>query len=323
MKGSYDVKIKNRDAEFKFTITRNITVVRGDSGTGKTTLYDMISAYTQFGDKSGVNIACNAQCVALVHADLHTQISQLSNISNSIVFIDEGDETVNKSEFASAILNSDNYYVLFIRDNLFEIPYSIEEIYEIKTSGKFHSFNKLYKQTSGYRYKEKNSGNKDNISILLTEDSGSGYQLFSEFCKNKSYKCDTAKGNTKIISWVKNHIGEKVLIVADGAAIGPFSNQLMALVHRFPDKIMVCLPESFEWMILKSGVLSDTEIATVLDSPQNYIDSKEYSSWEQFFYDYLRNLTKGDRYKSYKKDKLSSFYLNEDNIKKIVNIIML
>lgn len=34
-----------------------ITIVRGDSGTGKTTLYDMIADFTRLHEASGVNIS--------------------------------------------------------------------------------------------------------------------------------------------------------------------------------------------------------------------------------------------------------------------------
>ena len=45
MKGSYDVKVENRRLQYKFRINRNVTILRGDSATGKTTLIDMIAAH--------------------------------------------------------------------------------------------------------------------------------------------------------------------------------------------------------------------------------------------------------------------------------------
>ena len=38
MKGGYDFKVKSKKLLFEFTIRRNITVIKGDSATGKTTL---------------------------------------------------------------------------------------------------------------------------------------------------------------------------------------------------------------------------------------------------------------------------------------------
>lgn len=59
MTGTHHVEVKNRDAVFKFDLYRNITIVRGDSGTGKTTLYEMIADYTRLKEASGVNVSCD------------------------------------------------------------------------------------------------------------------------------------------------------------------------------------------------------------------------------------------------------------------------
>ena len=44
METKHDILIQNRrNVQFKLTIQRKITVIRGDSATGKTTLFQMIS----------------------------------------------------------------------------------------------------------------------------------------------------------------------------------------------------------------------------------------------------------------------------------------
>ena len=145
MRGTHHVEVKNRDASFKFDLFRNITIVRGNSGTGKTTLFEMIADYTRLHEASGVNISCDKECIALIDIDWQ---NQLSHISDSIVFIDEGAEYIKTKEFAGAVKNTDNYYVIFNRESLHDLPYSVEEIYEIKASGKFHKFVKMYKSKS-------------------------------------------------------------------------------------------------------------------------------------------------------------------------------
>ena len=54
MKGKYEVVVKSRRVQYKFSVIRNITILRGDSATGKTTLIDMIAAYQENGEASGV-----------------------------------------------------------------------------------------------------------------------------------------------------------------------------------------------------------------------------------------------------------------------------
>ena len=43
MKGSYRFVVKSKKMLFDFKIRRNITVIKGDSATGKTTLFHRIS----------------------------------------------------------------------------------------------------------------------------------------------------------------------------------------------------------------------------------------------------------------------------------------
>ena len=58
MKGKYHIVVQNKRLHYEFDIQRNITLIRGDSATGKTTLYDMISLAARNGDNSGVKVQC-------------------------------------------------------------------------------------------------------------------------------------------------------------------------------------------------------------------------------------------------------------------------
>ena len=201
MKGIQHIEVSNRDAKFKFDLYRNITIVRGESGTGKTTLFDMIADYTRQKNKSGVNISSKKNCVALIDIDWK---NQLSNIRDSIVFIDEGSEYVRKKEFAKAIKNTDNYYVIFNRESLHELPYSVNEIYEIKTSGRHHSFKPIYKSNNSFYYNEK-VHKKSNYTVLLTEDSNSGLQFYQNYFNDKYIKCISSNGKSEIFKWLKEN----------------------------------------------------------------------------------------------------------------------
>jgi len=78
------------------------------------------------------------------------------------------------------------------------------------------------------------------------------------------------------------------------------------------------LPESFEWLILNSGLISDKDIKIMLEEAENYIDSAEYFSWERFFTKLLMTRTE-ETYLKYSKSKLNVNYLHEKNKEKIVN----
>lgn len=44
--------------------------------------------------------------------------------------------------------------------------------------------------------------------------------------------------------------------------------------------VSLFLPESFEWLLLNSGIIFDSEIKTVLSAPEEHIDGKYFFSWE-------------------------------------------
>ena len=137
MKGKHHIVIESPRLKYEFDIKRNITIVQGDSATGKTTLVDLLQAYEREGSSSPIHLISDVQCT--VFSDNSPRWRQaLELIQDAIVFIDEGNPFIFTKEFAEAVQGSSNYYVLITRQPLSFLPYSIKEIYGIKTSGKYH-----------------------------------------------------------------------------------------------------------------------------------------------------------------------------------------
>ena len=80
--------------------------------------------------------------------------------------------------------------------------------------------------------------------------------------------------------------------------------------------IVLYLPESFEWLILKSGIIDVKEIRIVLEKPVDYIECMDYFSWERFFTAFLMKMTE-QSYLQYTKRKLNPVYLQEQEKEKI------
>ena len=102
-----------------------------------------------------------------------------------------------------------------------------------------------------------------------------------------------------------------MLSIADGAAIGPEMNELFQFMKAHPT-VSCYLPESFEWLILKSGIVDGSAIQEILDHPEDHIESKDYFSWERFFTTLLTESTK-DSYLRYHKANLNKTYLSDKN----------
>lgn len=315
MVGAYRVIVQNKKIKFDFEIRRNITILRGDSATGKTTLVEMIREYEELGPDSGIELQCEKDCVVLSGRQWE---KQLSDLSQSIVFIDEGNAFTASKEFAAAIQKTDNYYVLVTREGLETLPYSVTEIYGIRASKHFGDLKQTYNEF--FRIYGKPMGlEKLKPAAIITEDSNSGFQFFQAVCAENGIFCESAGGKSNIFKMLSDHAGENVLVVADGAAFGSQMERIMDLVAIQPN-FHVYLPESFEWLILQSGLLEDGEINDILESPEKYVDSLQYFSWERFFTALLTQRT-SNSYLSYTKSKLNPVYLQEQEKDAILSVI--
>lgn len=317
MTGKYDIVVQNRRLHYKFTIERNITVLRGDSATGKTTLIDMIASYQQNGEASGITINCEKTCTVL--NGLRWQ-ENLALIHDSIVFIDGGDKFVLSEDFARAVRDSDNYYVIATRAPLTNLPYSVDEIYGIKNSSgnRYQGTKRLYSKFNNlYDTKVESISRPD---LVLVEDSNAGYQFFSDFFSKYDIPCISAQGKSNIYSELLNQDYSTALVIADGAAFGPEIEKVLFLKKLKGKKLMIYLPESFEWMILRSGLLKEGRLQAILDSPYDYIESRKYFSWERFFTSLLTDETSGT-YLQYNKTSLNRIYVKSKEQAAIVGVM--
>lgn len=319
MKGRYHIRIENKRLQYDLEIRRNITVIRGDSATGKTTLVSMIQSYEDDGPASGVSIVCDKECTVL-RGQRWKDV--LRTIHDSIVFIDEQNRFMESEDFALEIRNSDNYYVLITRSKLDNLPYSVEEIYGMRVSSKYLGLKKTYNEL--YRIYE-NESMQCPVDELLIEDSNSGYQFFKSQVRD-GIKCISASGKSNIYTLVKletlkqkNNEKPVLAIVADGAAFGSEMEKLHLLALR-GYRIVLYLPESFEWLILQSGLITGHEIQNILDDPSQYIESRIYFSWERFFTAILIEKTR-KTYLEYTKSKLNNAYIQPVSADKIKAVL--
>lgn len=313
MVGAYRVIVQNKKIKFDFEIRRNITILRGDSATGKTTLVEMIQEYEELGSDSGITLQCERNCAVLSGRQWE---KQLAGLSQSIVFVDEGNVFTASKEFAAAIQKTDNYYVLVTRESLETLPYSVTEIYGIRTSKHFGDLKQTYNEF--FRIYGKPMGLKKlKPAAIITEDSNSGFQFFQTVCAENGIFCESAGGKSNIFKMLSDHAGENVLVVADGAAFGSQMERIMQLLALQPDS-HIYLPESFEWLILRSGLLEDAEVDEILKSPENYVESQQYFSWERYFTAVLMQKT-ADSYLKYTKSKLNPVYLQEHEKKAVLS----
>lgn len=315
MKGKYHVVVQNNRLRYEFDIRRNITVIRGDSATGKTTLYAMINLAARRGESSGIVVQCEKKCRTLDELDWQLILPTLHDY---IIFLDEDNLFIKSTKFARMAQESDNYFVIITREELANLPYSVEEIYGIHSSGKYHDMKRVYNEFY-HIYSHENMMEEARPDEVIVEDSNSGFDFFRSVCSDSNIKCKSAGGKSKIKDVLQSSEYENTLVVADGASIGSEMNELFQYMKTHP-KTKCYLPESFEWMLLKSGLIDGKEVQDILLHPEDFIESQEYFSWERFFTDILIQYTQ-ETYFHYSKRKLNEVYLHERNKKAILDVM--
>lgn len=315
MRGSYWFKAKSKRVIFDFSIRRNITVIKGDSATGKTTLLHILYEYLRIGKQSGYSVSTNAEYYVYIRDEVGRDWKDaLYPLENTIIFIEENNDFIFTKEFAAFVKESGNYFVLVTRAPLKMLPYSIHEIYEIITVGKrtdikesYHEFRGVY---SNYPILENNK-----IQNVVTEDSNSGYQFWINVFKDSNVI--SSNGNGNLIKRVKALKSGDTLVIADGAAFGSLIESCIdSFKIQLDRRISLWLPESFEYLILRSGIIHSEKLSNVLENTSEYVDCKKYESWERFFTDILIELT-ADGIEKYSKDTLNEYYLQEWIVERI------
>lgn len=309
MKGSYWFKAKSKKVLFEFSIRRNITVIKGDSATGKTTLLHILYEYLRIGKQSGYAVSTNASYYVYIRDEVGRDWRDaLHPLKNTVIFIEENNDFVFTEEFVSFVKKSGNYFVFVTRAPLKMLPYSIHEIYEIITEGKrtdvkesYHELKEIY---SNFPIIENNK-----IENIVTEDSNSGYQFWLHIFRDS--RVVSSNGNGNIIKQTQKTEQGDILVIADGAAFGAFIEECMSLFQTQMDRrISLWLPESFEYLILKSGIFKSEKIEEMLDNIPEYVECEKYESWENFFTDFLVRMTVNGVEK-YSKNILNEFYLQD------------
>lgn len=145
MIGKYEIEVYNNRVHYFLTVKRNLTILQGNSASGKTELIRLISEYEENRASSGITLKCDAQCTVLTSVDWEIRLEALKK---HIIFIDETAGFLKSKRFAEMVRRSDNYYVIVTRDDLDQLPYSVDEIYGLKSadSSKYKEYKRVYNE---------------------------------------------------------------------------------------------------------------------------------------------------------------------------------
>lgn len=128
------------------------------------------------------------------------------------------------------------------------------------------------------------------------------------------------KGKENFLKTIKDagKDGVNYLAIVDGAASGSETEEVIQYMNYRDPSVEVYAPESFEYLILSSGLLNITGISDKLEHTSDYADSSWYMSWEQFYTALLIELTDRTQMK-YDKRKLNMYYMSDKNKRMILD----
>ena len=313
MLGKYEIEVYNNRVHYFLTVKRNITILQGHSATGKTELIRLISDYEQNGASSGITVKCDASCTVLTSVDWELRLSELSK---HIVFIDETASFLKTKQFADHVKGSDNYFVIVTRDDLPQLPYSIDEIYGLKNvsdQSKYKSFKKIYNEM--YSLYNLKSPKQVSPKVVITEDTNSGHECFHLLYGDI---CEAAGGKSKVYAKIRAHSNSDALAIVDGAAFGSEIGKIYRYLRMCGRDCVIYAPESFEYLILQSGIVNVPD--SVLEDTYLHADSVKYMSWEEFYSAYLTQESQGTVYQ-YNKSRLTDAYKTEGTLNRIKSVL--
>lgn len=151
--------------------------------------------------------------------------------------------------------------------------------------------------------------------MLVTEDSGSGYQFFSRATRIPVQSARIKTCVNRVLRGLINQRHDHILLIVDGAAFGPEIEGVMQIIDSASVNVAIYLPESFEWFVLHSKIFEyDATIQNQLNNYLSLIDYSECFSVEQYFTTIMRkaSLTLGYTYDKSANSLPESFFTREN-----------
>lgn len=312
--GGFVMKIEVIVPKYSFSLEfdRNISILRGDSGDGKSLLCTLLEQSQEDGSiqVKGDNF------VVMPHKTINSTTSKpwdviINDSHNSIIFVDEVCDCLRDGKFSGKIKQNDNFFVIISRRDYSDLPYSMFAIYTL-TKG----MDGVVRNTKLYREVPL----PERIDSLVTEDSGAGNLYYSRLFNKQAIP---AGSKTKIRKKTKVLMAqgyEHMLLTVDAAAFGPEISLVSALLTGTTNSIYA--PESFEWVLLHATKFKVIDgIDDLLNDYLPVVDWSKFYSAERFFTAVCKQAFQVCGFEEYDKSTsvLNDTLLSEDSISTVRN----
>ena len=311
VKGKYHVTVSTNKVHFSLTLERSITILKGESATGKTTLIKILTQ-SQLRTVQSINqsVVPHRELRVLFENDDWDYI--LGKNKDMIIFVDEDVSYAFNHTFLEMVKNSGSYIVIISRRKpLVGMNFAISSILQLKKTHKNGeiTFNKSYPIYE-------NESDMIGESIIITEDSKGGFDIISNAFKQKVIG---AGGNTKVYEVTIKGLKEAIQVncIVDSSAFGAYIDQLITLCEDYD--VVVFAPESMEFLLLGLPIF-ERVLKDELDRTWAYCESSKYISWEPYYTDLLNEKLAEvfiGKQVTYTKSSVPKVFFQQSNLEKV------
>lgn len=286
--------VKSVSSNYNISLEQQITVIIGNSSTGKSTLVETLN-------KKRVNYETDASKLFYDINELFIDIYP----EKSLFILDEDLIDLNeKLSYISSIKRSDLYFLIMSRKSLRQIPLSVESV---------HKFINVQGITKNVNYFNRELIKINKFNKLIVEDSKSGYYFFKK-CVDS---CESSYGNSNLLKMMS----KTNLIIFDSLGFGGYITELLDKVNNDPS-LLYTHYKSFEAFILEEVYRESTDFKSINPEKEAYIRLKEIlPGYSKACTDLRRILNKNEK-SILEKSALShilEFYVKFDSITEELN----
>lgn len=253
-----DIRLSDRNVDYKFTLWDKFTLLRGDTATGKTTLYHMFESYSQ----SHLNIKCSGYNNLSILPILNTRGEYEKVLlpgDKQVFIVDESHPFLHTYGYDQILKASDNYFIIISRRHAYDnLPIHLRSVVQLVSSGKYHTFKQIYEIPEQI----------EKFTSCICEDSQTGNKFLSQFLPCVS----TSTGKNNIAAAMKDS-NESLLLVYDVAGIGATYDDICVAERQREQPVTRLAWDSFESYIIDSTLYKK--------APRPDYDCK-YQSYESY-----------------------------------------
>lgn len=298
-----DFIVKDLDSSVQYSIhlERRLTILKGDSGIGKTSMIKLLRQTGKF------DAYISEDMNYVVNENLDVFEAAVRNMNNRLFIFDDIDILSMgwlKDIYKNAIIPNNNFMLVIHRETILnmpkrmrQIPFSSNSILTLSYTGEG-----LY-ETVPYHYAEGGvfSACPD---IIIVEDSKAGFQFYKELFRG--YEVISSYGKSNMVAKIQecNSKGYRnIYAIFDTASYGAYMEQLSAVCSK---KSMCNVTYMSDYECFEELLCHTNLVSPYID--WDSLEPNNVLSWERYFEKLLRRITNDKKFLQAHESNLNPCY---------------